>query len=103
MTPNSNSPYEKRNKYKYKINLHHRPSDILFFCITNNKHSQFKNISITNTSKIPSDVPSFNISDITLIPSDIIFLPSSLNFPCGLGIINLDNGRKQSENNNNNK
>jgi hypothetical protein len=35
----------------------------------------------------------------------MIFRPSSLNFPCGLGIVNLDNGRELSEkkkNNNNN-
>jgi hypothetical protein len=29
------------------------------------------------------------------------FRPSSLSFPCGLGIVNLDNAKEQSENNNN--
>jgi hypothetical protein len=33
----------------------------------------------------------------------MIFLPSILNFPCGLGIVNLDNGREPSEKKNNNK
>jgi hypothetical protein len=32
----------------------------------------------------------------------MIFRPSSLNFPCGLGVTNLDNGREESEKNNNN-
>jgi hypothetical protein len=31
------------------------------------------------------------------------FLPSNLNPPCGLGIINLNNGREESEKDNNNK
>jgi hypothetical protein len=33
----------------------------------------------------------------------VISRPSNLNIPCGLGITNLDNGREQSEKNNNNK
>jgi hypothetical protein len=32
----------------------------------------------------------------------MIFRPSSLNFPCGLGIANLDKGREPSENKENN-
>jgi hypothetical protein len=33
----------------------------------------------------------------------MIFRPSSLNFPCGLGIVNLDNGREPSEKKKENK
>jgi hypothetical protein len=52
----------------------------------------------TNTSKNLSDIFSFNISDLLLrLPWKIIFLSSDLNLPCGLGIINLDNGRNLSE------
>jgi hypothetical protein len=54
----------------------------------------------TNTSKIPSDIPSFNISDQLPNPNMTV-CPSNLNSPCGLGIINVDNGRKQSKKNNN--
>jgi hypothetical protein len=41
------------------------------------------------------------MSDLELLPSNMIFRLSNLTFPCGLGIINLDNGREQSEKNNN--
>jgi hypothetical protein len=52
-----------------------------------------------NTSRTLSDIFSFNISDLTLSssPWKIIFLPSNLNIPCGVGIINMDNGRDLSE------
>jgi hypothetical protein len=50
----------------------------------------------TNTSEIPSDIPFLNISDLAP-PLNMIFLPSNLNFPCGLGTINLDNGRELSK------
>jgi hypothetical protein len=54
-----------------------------------------------NTSRTLSDIFSFNINDLKLfqIPPhwNIIFLPSSLNIPCGLRIINLDNGKNLSE------
>jgi hypothetical protein len=63
------------------------------------------NVTNTNTSKIPSDIPSFNINDLVfrLSHSNMMFRLSSLNLPYGLGIINLDIGREQSEKNNNNK
>jgi hypothetical protein len=57
----------------------------------------------TNTTKTLSTIFSFNINDLAPPPSNMTFLPLSSNFPYGLGIINLDNGRELIKNNNNNK
>jgi hypothetical protein len=57
--------------------------------LTQNKHS-----------KIPSDIPSFNISDLgSPQPSNMIFCPSSLNFPCGLDTIRSKGGMVVSSGN----
>jgi hypothetical protein len=57
----------------------------------------------TNASRIASDIPSFNISDVLSPYLNIISRSSSWNFPCGLGIVNLASGREQSKKNNYNK
>jgi hypothetical protein len=50
----------------------------------------------TNTSKILSDIPFFNISDLEKEFSNTIFRPLNLNIPRRVGIVNLDNGREAS-------
>jgi hypothetical protein len=98
ITPNSIQNKKKIKRKTYKAN-----SPIFYLPI---KHKNINKIIIinknnTNTSRTLSNIFSFNISDLILPqlppPWKIIFLPFNLNMPCGLGIINLANGREQSE------